>query len=264
MRTTLPPHAHSWLRRRSARLLAGTTIALTGCLIAAVPAHAAVSSTLTADPAHSAHTTSGSAASVAVAAVAKDTRAARAAGIVGVAVDAPAADMQTVDISAAVTAPSLVKDSFAAVPPNVPQLLQSAAPQATSSTVTSTAAALGAEPGERLRLVGAALSYLGVPYVFGGASRSGIDCSGLIMDAYATIGMTLSHGVIAQDAAGTQIGEGQAEPGDLVVFDNDDHVAMYLGDGKIVAAPAPGRNVEIESLTEWSGVAYHFTRLLPN
>ena len=264
MRSTLPPHAHSWLRRRSARLLAGTTIALTGCLIAAVPAQAAVSAA--AQSSHSARSAQAATRSAAtsIAAVTKDTRAARAAGIVGVAVDAPAADMQSDDISAAVAAPSIVTDSFVAVPPNVPELLHAAAPEATSATVDSTAAALGVAPGKRLTVVGAALSYLGVPYVFGGASRAGIDCSGLIMDAYATIGVGLAHGVVEQDAAGHEITEAQARPGDLVVFDNDDHVAMYLGDGEIVAAPAPGRNVEIESLSEWSGVAYHFTRLLSN
>ena len=172
--------------------------------------------------------------------------------------------MQTVAISSAVAAPAVAEDSFASVPPNVPKLLQAAAPAATAPTVTSTAAALGAEPGQRLKVVGAALSYLGVPYVFGGASRSGIDCSGLIMDAYATIGVSLAHYVPTQDAAGTPITMAQAKPGDLVVFDNEDHIAMYLGDGKIVAAPEPGRNVEIESLSDWSGIAYHFTRLLSN
>jgi cell wall-associated NlpC family hydrolase len=268
MRPTLPPHAPSWLRRRSARLLAGTTIVITSCLIAAVPAQAeAVSgapSSHAAHGVHAAHAAHGSAPVANVSAAVKDARAARAAGIIGVAVNAPAAAMQTVDISTRVAAPAIVTDSFEAVPPNVPKVLHRAAPAATSGTVTSTSAALGAAPGERLKVVGAALSYLGVPYVFGGASRSGVDCSGLIMDAYAAIGISLAHYVPSQDAAGTQITEAEAQPGDLVVFDNEEHIAMYLGNGKIVAAPAPGRNVEIESLSEWSGIAYHFTRVLPN
>lgn len=117
--------------------------------------------------------------------------------------------------------------------------------------------------GDRQNIVETALSYLGTPYVLGGASRSGIDCSGLVMEAYAAVGIHLFHGVIAQDADGVVISAAQAQPGDLVVFDSDEHVAIYLGGGLLIAAPEEGRDVEIEKLATWSGIPYHFTRILP-
>lgn len=153
-------------------------------------------------------------------------------------------------------------ETFLAVPPNVPVLLKKEAPRTDTRTVSSTAAALGSTPGKRLKLVGAALAYLGTPYVLGGASTAGIDCSGLTMEAYASIGISLAHYVPTQDGQGRRISASQAQPGDLIVFNDEEHVAMYLGNGLLVAAPAPGRSVEIEPVSEWSGVGYHFTRVL--
>jgi len=213
-----------WLRRRSARLLAGTTLAITGCLAFAIPANAVVSSSAadTASPVH----------------------------------------MQTLDVSDQIAAPRIVEESFTAVPPNVPQLLQQAAPQTDAATLASTSTALGDTPGERLKIVGAALAYLGTPYVLGGSSHSGIDCSGLTMQAYASVGVNLVHYVPTQDAAGHTVSAADAKPGDLIVFDNEEHVAVYLGGGQLVAAPEPGRDVQIEPVSAWSGIGYHFTRIL--
>lgn len=117
--------------------------------------------------------------------------------------------------------------------------------------------------GMRQTIVETALSYLGTPYVLGGSTRAGIDCSGLTMMAYAAAGITMPHLVSAQDAMGTDIPESEAQPGDLVVFDDDAHVALYLGAGQIVAAPDWGQNVQVQALSNWGPIGYHFTRVLP-
>lgn len=115
--------------------------------------------------------------------------------------------------------------------------------------------------GARAAIVNTALSYLGTPYVLGGASHDGIDCSGLVMEAYAAAGIPLAHLVHLQDAAGTTIPESAAKPGDLVVFDDEEHIGIYLGNGTLIHAPDVGRDVTIT--TVWQGVPHHFTRILP-
>ena len=116
--------------------------------------------------------------------------------------------------------------------------------------------------GEREKIVETALTYLGDPYALGGASHDGIDCSGLTMVAYATVGVSLVHYVPSQDAVAAPISEADAQPGDLVFFNDDEHVALYLGGGMIIEAPDYGIPVRIVSLNTWSGIGYHFGRIL--
>jgi cell wall-associated NlpC family hydrolase len=102
-----------------------------------------------------------------------------------------------------------------------------------------------------------ALKYVGTPYVFGGATPSGFDCSGFVMYVYAQYGISLAHSVPLQSAAGTTISQADAEPGDIVVLNNGSHDGFYAGNGMILDAPKPGGRVSVRPL--WTSDV-HFVR----
>ena len=87
-------------------------------------------------------------------------------------------------------------------------------------------------------IVESAKDYLGTPYVWGGSSPSGFDCSGLTSKVYREHGISIPRTARKQAFAGTIISESEARPGDLVVFtqNNYGHVGIYAGDGKVVDA----------------------------
>jgi cell wall-associated NlpC family hydrolase len=96
-----------------------------------------------------------------------------------------------------------------------------------------------------------ALRYLGVPYVWGGASPSGFDCSGLASYAYAQVGKSVPHYTRAEWAAFPQVAAGDLQPGDLVFFYNLDHVGIYLGGDQFVQAPHTGDVVKVSQLSTY-------------
>jgi soluble lytic murein transglycosylase-like protein len=99
--------------------------------------------------------------------------------------------------------------------------------------------------------VASARKYLGVPYVFGGTDPAkGLDCSGLVQRAFADLGVKLPRLAADQAKVGQAIPSlAQAKPGDLLAFNQPvDHIAIYLGDGKMIAAPHTGDKVKIESV----------------
>jgi peptidoglycan DL-endopeptidase CwlO len=114
-----------------------------------------------------------------------------------------------------------------------------------------------APPSQYGGVVGIAMRYLGVPYVWGGASPSGFDCSGLVMYAYAQVGVSLPHYTGAQWNVGVPVSRGDLQPGDLVFFDGLGHVGLYIGGGQFIHAQHTGDVVKISSLSEsWYAATY--------
>lgn len=89
--------------------------------------------------------------------------------------------------------------------------------------------------------------YLGVPYVFGGESSSGMDCSGLVQKTFSDLGISVPRLVHEQQTVGQSVGSlKDAKPGDLIVLNGGDHIAIYAGNGMVVHAPYEGRTVSLQ------------------
>jgi len=104
-------------------------------------------------------------------------------------------------------------------------------------------------------IVSIAMQYLGSPYVYGGASPAGFDCSGFTQFVFAHVGIALPHSSSAQGRL-TAIAPEAAMPGDLVVMDGGGHVGIYLGNGQFIHASTPATGVKISA--PWG--SYWFVR----
>jgi len=106
---------------------------------------------------------------------------------------------------------------------------------------------LASRPGKVVTL---AMKYLGVPYVWGGSSPSGFDCSGLVQYVYAKVGVSLPHSSRMQYGCGRPVSRGELRAGDLVFFYNPiQHVGIYIGNGRMINAT--GSQVKISDV--WPG-----------
>jgi len=178
--------------------------------------------------------------------------------------DWSATSQATLDAAAAAAAQALAAQQQAA---------QASAAAAASSSASSSASSAGTGSGSsrsmateaiassgstgQAAVYQAALQYVGTPYVFGGATPAGFDCSGFVMYVYAKFGVSLPHSVGSQAALGTTISASEARPGDVVVFNDGSHDGFYAGNGMILDAPKPGGYVSVRPL--WSS-AVHYVR----
>jgi len=172
-------------------------------------------------------------------------------------------DQELPQVAAGVQSVKVTRDAVTAT--TAAELKRAALAKAYSAYTGPTAAQLAAAAASRVVPSGSGLSgvfatalqYQGVPYVFGGADPSGFDCSGFIMYVYAKYGVSLPHSVHQQDALGTPITEAEAQPGDVIIFNDESHDGFYAGNGMILHAPYPGASVREQPL--WSSDV-HFVR----
>jgi len=113
-----------------------------------------------------------------------------------------------------------------------------------------------APPATHSSVVSIAERYLGTPYVWGGASPSGFDCSGLVMYVFAQVGVSLPHSSYSQYGMGSPVSRSDLQPGDLVFFDGLGHVGIYVGGGSFIHAPHTGDVVKISSISGWYASTY--------
>jgi cell wall-associated NlpC family hydrolase len=102
-----------------------------------------------------------------------------------------------------------------------------------------------------VRAVQIANRLTGIPYVWGGASPRGFDCSGLVQYVYGKVGIPLPHYTVSQYGRGRPVSRSSLRPGDLVFFYGLNHVGIYAGGGKYIHAPSSGSTVR------WASLASH-------
>lgn len=106
-----------------------------------------------------------------------------------------------------------------------------------------------------------AQKFIGAPYVSGGTTPSGWDCSGFVMYVFSRFGINLPRTSGAQAGVGTAVPSlAEAQPGDIIA--NANHAAIYIGNGMIVNALNPAQGTQVTNLSAFGGAAYSIRRVL--
>ena len=156
----------------------------------------------------------------------------------------------------------------ARVAPSATTATTAASGAAFASALASSQPAGGGTGTTGADVVAEAKKYLGLPYVWGGTDpKKGLDCSGLVQVVYKNLGIDLPRVSYQQAAAGRPVASmAEAQPGDLIAWDNSsrnigvDHIAIYIGGGKMIEAPRTGLNVRIVDVPSTPDV---IRRILP-
>lgn len=191
------------------------------------------------------------AAAIAAAEAAAIAAAEEAARVAAIAVE-EVAEVETVaTTSRNVTAPAVTAPQQSAPTETVAQ-----APATTPESTPAPAPAPAPAPSHSGDLIGEAYKYLGVPYVWGGKTPAGFDCSGFTSYVFRqAYGMEIGSWTGAQENLGTKISVSQAQPGDLLFWGSAGstyHVAIYLGGGSYIHAPYEGRTVEVNTISNFT------------
>ncbi|WP_455423370.1 NlpC/P60 family protein [Agrilactobacillus yilanensis] len=154
-------------------------------------------------------------------------------------------------IEAATKAEQERQDQLAATSTNAMGTSDVSASIADNTTYKQAIAEVLSDSAANNRIIQDALQYLGVPYVWGGTTPSGFDCSGLIYYCYKLEGRTIPRVSQGQSTQGKYVAIGDLQPGDLVFWGGvgtAHHVALYIGNGQYIHAPQPGQTVKIGSI----------------
>ncbi len=106
-----------------------------------------------------------------------------------------------------------------------------------------------------------AAKYVGTPYVFGGDSPRGFDCSGYVAFVFSQFGLAMPHSVHGQARMGIPVKAEDALPGDLVIMNDMSHDGIYAGNGNFYHAPRPGDSVKLAPIYTSQ---VHYIRLATN
>jgi cell wall-associated NlpC family hydrolase len=133
----------------------------------------------------------------------------------------------------------------------------------TSSPTNPPAKSPPPPPSDAQLAIDYARAQLGKPYEWGAAGPDSFDCSGLTMRAWQRAGVSLPHWSVAQARMVTRVSYAQLRPGDLIFWSDNGqasgtyHVGMYIGAGKMIHAPRPGKVVEIQNVFYWRPPSFY-------